>query len=113
MNAEQIARGLGGAYHREGTSWRTECPCHSGTADNSLALWDDPAKGHVIVQCFTGCDFRDVIDELRARGLWKDQKHWQRDRTRRPNRHPPARPAKPPLPGPSYLPAADWGSLAT
>ena len=115
MNAEQIARGLGGPYHREGNSWRTECPCHTGTADNSLALWDDPAKGRVRVHCFTGCDFRDVIDELRARGLWEGQEHdWRAHKHQQPRhtrQHASARPPRPPLPGPATPPSGMWRSL--
>jgi hypothetical protein len=107
MSAEQIARGLGGAYHREGAWWRCKCPAHHGKTDNSLALLDDGAR--VIVMCHSGCDFRDVIRELRARGLWSGQE--RRQRYHRAQTRQPA-PQKPLPPGPAQLPTGKWRSLA-
>ena len=111
VTAEQIARGLGGPYHREGKSWRTGCPWHTGTADNALALWDDPATGRVRVQCFGGCDWRDIRRELRALGFLEGQERDQRYHQAQSHHTRPARPAKPPLPGPATPPSGRWRAM--
>ncbi len=64
MNAAAIARALGGA-HREGSDWRATCPVHGG----KTLIITDGRNGQLVVKCFGGCDWRDVFDELRARGL--------------------------------------------
>src|SRR5262249_37323203 len=64
MSAADIARALGEA-RREGRAWRCRCPLHGG---RSLTLRDGDA-GCVLVTCWAGCDRRDVLTELRRRGL--------------------------------------------
>jgi putative DNA primase/helicase len=64
MIAAEIARALGDA-RREGRTWRCRCPLHGG---RSLTLRDGN-DGRVLVWCFGGCDSRDVLAELRRRGL--------------------------------------------
>ena len=59
MTAEQIARRLGGA-RREGRNWRCICPLHGG---RSLMLRDGCDK--LLVKCWAGCEWRDVLAELR------------------------------------------------
>lgn len=73
MDAEQIARALGGGKERKnGAGWVSLCPLH---ADNkpSLSLKDGKERD-VIVHCFTGCDPLAIKDELRSRGLLPE---WQ------------------------------------
>src|SRR5262249_58289595 len=64
MSAAEIALVLGDA-RREGRAWRCRCPLHNG---RSLTLRDGD-DGCVLVTCWAGCDRRDVLTELRRRGL--------------------------------------------
>jgi len=63
--AGKIARALGGA-RRSGGWWRCRCPVHDSRGA-TLALRDGD-RG-LIVKCHAGCDSRDVLRELRGRGL--------------------------------------------
>jgi putative DNA primase/helicase len=63
MTAADIAHALGDA-RREGRGWR--CPLHNC---RSLILRDGDG-GCVLVTCWGGCDRRDVLAELRRRGLF-------------------------------------------
>jgi putative DNA primase/helicase len=65
MIAAQIAARLGGAC-RSGAWWRCRCPVH-GSRGATLALRDGD-RG-LIVKCFADCDPRDILAELRRRGL--------------------------------------------
>ena len=62
MSAEQIARALGGAA-RNGRGWVARC-----CGRPSLSLCDGD-NGELIVHCFANCDYRDILVELRRRGL--------------------------------------------
>jgi putative DNA primase/helicase len=64
MTAEEIAYVLGEA-RLEGCNWRCRCPLHGG---KSLTLRDGK-EGRLLVTCWGGCDRRDILAELRARGL--------------------------------------------
>ena len=64
MSAAQIAAVLGEA-RPESRAWRCRCPLHGG---RSLVLRDGDA-GRVLATCWGGCDRRDVLAELRRRGL--------------------------------------------
>ena len=66
MKAEAIAKALGG--RKAGTAWMARCPAHNDR-DPSLAI-ADTCDGKVLVRCHAGCDQRDVIVALRARGVW-------------------------------------------
>lgn len=72
MNAREIATALGG--HKHGYQYRCRCPAHDDH-DPSLDVRD--TVGGVLVNCKAGCSQRDVIEALRARGLWpgKDLPH--------------------------------------
>ena len=61
---EKIAIALGDA-RREGRAWRCRCPLHRGC---SLILRDGDG-GRLLVRCWGGCPARDVLAELRRRGL--------------------------------------------
>lgn len=66
MNAEAIARALGG--HRAGATWMARCPAHEDRLP-SLAIRDGH-DGRVLVRCHAGCPQREVIAALRERDLW-------------------------------------------
>lgn len=66
MTAEAIAKALGG--RKAGAAWMARCPVHDDRAP-SLAI-ADARDGKVLVRCHAGCDQRDVIAALRARGVW-------------------------------------------
>jgi hypothetical protein len=66
MTAETIAKALGG--RKAGAAWMARCPAHDDRAP-SLSI-ADTRDGKVLVRCHAGCDQRDVIAALRARGVW-------------------------------------------
>jgi len=67
VNAETIARGLG--RHRAGATWMARCPAHDDRSPSlSISAGND---GKVLVRCHAGCDQRDLIAVLQARGLWQ------------------------------------------
>ena len=71
MNAATIARALKG--RRVGFQWIARCPAHDDR-DPSLSL-KDADNGKVLVHCHAGCTQAQVIDELRALGLWGPSSH--------------------------------------
>lgn len=70
MNAEMLARSLGGK--RAGRQWLCRCVLSQnhrhGDRNPSLLVWDGDTA--VRLKCMTGCDNREIIAELRHRGLW-------------------------------------------
>jgi putative DNA primase/helicase len=68
MNAETIAKGLGG--RKVGGDWMARCPAHDDR-DPSLSI-RDADDGKVLVRCHAGCDQERVIATLRSRGLWSE-----------------------------------------
>lgn len=66
MSAEGLARALGG--RKAGAAWMARCPVHDDR-EPSLSI-ADARGGKVLVRCHAGCDQRDVIAALRARGIW-------------------------------------------
>src|SRR5690348_17041949 len=66
MNAEDIARALGG--WKSGCAWMARCPAHHDRSP-SLSVRDSNA-GKVLVYCHAGCDQGRVLAALRSRGLW-------------------------------------------
>ena len=74
MNAQQIGIALKG--RRNGNGWLVCCPCPDhgkGRGDRfpslSVAGGDD---GRLLLRCFAGCEFVDILDELKHRGLIDD-----------------------------------------
>jgi hypothetical protein len=65
MIGADIAAALGSAY-RSGEWWRCRCPVH-GSRGRTLAFRDGD-RG-LIVHCHAGCDCREILAELRRRGL--------------------------------------------
>jgi hypothetical protein len=69
---------------RSGQQWMAPCPAHE---DKSPSLRIAERNGRVLLHCFSGCDQRDVIDALKARGLWESEhrewiprEQWKADR---------------------------------
>jgi hypothetical protein len=65
MTAEKIAQALGGK--RSGRQWKCKCPAHDDH-DPSMIVFD--GRDAVQVRCLSGCDPRDIIAALKARGIW-------------------------------------------
>ena len=64
MNAEQIARALGGK--RAGRQWKCRCPAHNDH-DPSMIVFD--GKTCVQFRCMSGCSSASIVAALRAQGL--------------------------------------------
>jgi putative DNA primase/helicase len=88
VTAEAIAKALGG--RKAGTAWIARCPAHDDRAP-SLSI-ADARDGKVLVRCHAGCDQRDVIAALRARGAWDADARRPTRFSRKPDRSLPAEP---------------------
>lgn len=79
ITAEQIAKELGNGRESKQPDgvWRTFCPAHEGPTSKtpSLAVSTN-SKGKVLVHCHGGCAQSAVIDALRAKKLWPEQRIW-------------------------------------
>jgi putative DNA primase/helicase len=65
--AKRVAHALKG--HPSGKGWVAKCPCHDDrTASLSITEGED---GRLLMNCFAGsrCEFTDIIDALRDRGI--------------------------------------------
>jgi putative DNA primase/helicase len=63
-----IARALGGT--RQGAGWTARCPAHDDRAPSlSVSAADN---GKILVHCHAGCEQRQVVAALKARGLWAE-----------------------------------------
>ena len=51
--------------------WMARCPAHD---DRTPSLSITERNGSVLVHCFAGCRQSEVIEALRARGLWPERK---------------------------------------
>ncbi len=72
MTAETIAKALGG--RKAGSGWTARCPAHD---DRNPSLSISTGKdGKVLLRCHAGCDQAQVIDALRARGLWENPERY-------------------------------------
>jgi len=78
MSAREIALALGGrraAQRLADGSYLVPCPVPShgkGRGDRNPSLQIKDGASRVLVRCHAGCDVRDVLDELRRRGLLDD-----------------------------------------
>jgi putative DNA primase/helicase len=88
MTAETIAKALCG--RRAGVAWIARCPAHDDR-EPSLSI-ADARDGKVLVHCHAGCDQRDVIAALRARGAWEGTSQGAGRLLRKANRQPLAEP---------------------
>src|ERR1019366_5080866 len=66
MTADAIIRGL--EARRSGSTWMARCPAHE---DNNPSLSIREDGGKVLLHCHAGCSQRDVVEALKARGLWE------------------------------------------
>lgn len=74
MSADLIGRALNG--RRNGGGWLVRCPCPShgkgrGDRNPSLSVADD---GRLLLRCFSGCEFLEILDELKRLGLVDGEK---------------------------------------
>lgn len=69
MTAGQIARQLRG--RKQPSGWVAQCPAHD---DRNPSLSISEADGRILVHCHAGCEQDAVINALKSRGLWPDQK---------------------------------------
>jgi putative DNA primase/helicase len=71
MSADQVGIALKG--RRNGNGWLVRCPCPNhgkGRGDRFPSLTvADGDDGRLLLRCFAGCDFVDILDELKHRGL--------------------------------------------
>lgn len=67
MTAETIAKALGG--RKAGNGWTARCPAHDDRNPSLSISTGNDRK--VLLRCHGGCDQAQVIDALRARGLWE------------------------------------------
>src|SRR4051812_36302460 len=74
MSADRIGIGLKG--RRNGQGWMVRCPCPShgkGRGDTSPSLSvHDGDDGRLLLRCFAGCEFVDMLDALKRLGLVDD-----------------------------------------
>ena len=82
MNAQDITKALGGSWH--GSYGTAKCPAHDDR-EPSLSIRDG-TDGEPVFNCFARCDWRDIKDMLRARGLLPE--HSERRRPYRRYRPP-------------------------
>ncbi len=74
FHAAAIARALGGKSVAGGYLCRCPVPGHgNGKGDRSPSLFIKDGDRALLVHCFAGCDPRDVLDELRHRGLVEER----------------------------------------
>jgi hypothetical protein len=71
MNAARIGLALRGK--KNGSGWLVSCPCPNhgngrGDRNPSLSVMDGD-DGRLLVRCFAGCTFEDVMDQFRRRRL--------------------------------------------
>jgi DNA primase len=84
MTAEAVAKALSG--RKTGAAWMARCPAHDDR-EPSLSI-ADARDGKVLVRCHAGCDQRDVIAALRARGIWDTDERRPARFLGKPNRAP-------------------------
>jgi putative DNA primase/helicase len=74
MSAQEIGIALKG--RRNGGGWLVSCPCPNhgkGRGDRSPSLSvSDGDDGRLLLRCFAGCDFIDILDGLKHRGMIED-----------------------------------------
>jgi len=69
MTIDSIARALNA--RRSGAGWIAKCPAHDDK-NPSLSIRD--ADGKVLLHCHAGCAQGDVIDALKAHGVWQPER---------------------------------------
>jgi hypothetical protein len=83
MNADRIGIALKG--RRNGKGWLVSCPCPNhgnGRGDRNPSLSVTDGDDRLLLRCFAGCQFPDIINALRHRGLLNDNRVERRDAPR-------------------------------
>jgi len=75
-DAQTVCTALGGRWH--GSYGVAFCPAHENTRTPALSI-KDRDDGMLLVHCFAGCDWVDVYDALRAKGLLEGSSDWKPD----------------------------------
>lgn len=88
MSADQIGIALKG--RRNGRGWLVSCPCPNhgkgrGDRNPSLSI-EGGDDGRLLLFCFAGCAFEEIIDELDRRGLADDERQEPRPVSVTPHR---------------------------
>jgi len=68
MTADTLCRALGA--RRAGSQWMAKCPAHD---DHNPSLAIKEVDGKILLRCHAGCEQSDVIEALKARGLWEQE----------------------------------------
>jgi hypothetical protein len=77
--AAHVAKALDPNVRKSGDGYMVRCPAHN---DNTASLKvSDGKDGKLLVRCHAGCDQPTVINELKARGLWRDAGSHHRPRS--------------------------------
>ena len=71
MTIDSLVRGLNA--RRVGMGWMARCPVHR---DRNPSLSINERSGVVLVHCHAGCPQGQVVDQLRARGLWESPNNY-------------------------------------
>jgi putative DNA primase/helicase len=75
-DAAAIAKALGGRKCADGYICRCPLPSHGqGHGDRRPSLLITDGNKAVLFKCFAGCDAKDILDELRQRGIADDVGH--------------------------------------
>jgi 5S rRNA maturation endonuclease (ribonuclease M5) len=72
MRAANLAAALHG--RRSGRGYVARCPAHN---DSTPSLSITEQNGKILLHCHAGCSQRDVIEALKARGLWESRAKMQ------------------------------------
>ncbi len=75
-DAQTVCTALGGRWY--GTYGLTFCPVHENTRTPALSI-KDGNDGKLLVHCFAGCDWVDVLAALRAKGHLEGHSDWKSD----------------------------------
>lgn len=73
LTPDYFCRVLGG--RRAGSQWMATCPAHDDK-NPSLAVRED--NGKILLRCHAGCSQHEVIEALKARGLWQSNEPVER-----------------------------------
>jgi putative DNA primase/helicase len=73
MNAATLAKTIDPRAAGHSAAWSCRCPAHDDQRP-SLSIRD--GSDGVLLTCHAGCERRDIIAELRHRGLWPRRSDW-------------------------------------
>jgi len=75
-DAQTVCTALGGRWH--GSYGVAFCPVHENKRTPALSIKDGD-NGRLLVHCFAGCDWVDVLAALRAEGILEGSSDWKPD----------------------------------